>query len=96
MLSFQLYISDTQGPLQANQLYTVTLYDLRSRLQTRALINSRLALVDYLVTMDTGLDMSGLHGDLYVGGYRDVTELKVGRYHRYMPGYIITLDIMMV
>ena len=57
--------------------YTVVIFGLRSRFQTQARINNLIAEVDYLVTVETGLVMTSLQGFLYIGGYRDVTELQV-------------------
>ena len=61
----------------SNTSYTVQVLGLRSRLQTQAFINGVQVTVNYLVTVDTTLDLSSLQGSLFIGGYRDVSELKV-------------------
>ena len=74
-LLYQLYIGS--GNLRANTSYTVRIQGLRDRLQTQAYINNAQVLVDYLVTVDTQLDLSQLAGDVFIGGYQDVSNLRV-------------------
>ena len=79
-LCFQLYIGESN--LKASLLYDVSIFALRSRQQTQALINGVRAPVNYLVFVDSGLDMTRLTGVLYVGGYDDVTELQVDNHEK--------------
>ena len=71
----QLYIGD--GGLRSNTTYDVQLFGLRSRLQTQAYINGARVTVNYLVTVDSTLSLSDLQGNLFIGGYRDVSDLRV-------------------
>ena len=57
--------------------YTVSLIGLGNRLQTEAFINGARATVNYLIIVDSGLDTGHLQGDLFIGGYQDVSALKV-------------------
>jgi len=72
----QLYIGD--GTLVPNQTYTVIIAGLLSRDRTVAFINNVQVPVNYLVTVDEPLNVTLLNGELYVGGYGDVSMLKVG------------------
>lgn len=75
-LYFQLYIGN--GTLQKNETYSVIIMGLINRQQTTAYINNVQVQVNYLVTVDEAFNISSLNGDLYIGGYRDVSLLKVG------------------
>lgn len=77
MYSILLQLEIGNGDLRPNTTYTVEIIGLRNRQVTRATINGQVVLVNYLVQLSQELDLSGLTGDLYVGGYRDVSQLKV-------------------
>jgi hypothetical protein len=70
-----LFIGD--GSLQSNVSYTVSISNLRQRQLTEAFINGVQAPVNYLVTVDTTFSFANFNGDVFIGGYRDVEDLKV-------------------
>ena len=79
---FQLYVGD--GSLQANTTYTVVIYNLGvpnggNNINTVAFINSQQTTVEYLtpVSQESALDIQQLQGELFIGGYRDVSDLSV-------------------
>ncbi len=76
VLLFQLYIGS--GNLQTSSTYSVDISGLRNRETTQALINGQVAPVNYLVSINTALFLSQLRGNAYVGGFSQITQIKVG------------------
>ena len=72
---FQLYIGN--GNLEPKRQHTVSIFGLRSRQFTQAFIDGLPVEVNYLVTVNSNLDLQSLEGPLYVGGYQNVLDLKV-------------------
>ena len=78
----QLYVGD--GTLLSNTTYKVVIYNLGvpsmgNSVSTVAFINDRPTLVEFLtpVSQESALDISQLEGELFIGGYRDVGDLRV-------------------
>ena len=80
MCTFQGYIMDPGGGLRLNTVYTLEIFGLRRRSETRAFINEQEAEVDYLVELEATLDLGLMTGGLYVGGYRELSLLEVSRW----------------
>ena len=77
-MSFQVYIRDVSGDLTVDRLYTLEISNLHSHSSSSASINGVAAEVDYLVTLETALDISMMNGGLYVGGYGTLEHMEVG------------------
>nr|XP_054769341.1 uncharacterized protein LOC129277154 [Lytechinus pictus] len=74
----ELYIGD--GTLEPNVTYSVAIFNLGSAFTgtTFATINNIAAPVNYLTPeSQSALDMTRILGVLYIGGYSDITELRV-------------------
>lgn len=82
-----MYIGD--GKLKPKIHYTVIIFGLRSRRFTEAFINGESAPVNYLVAVDPGLVLHNLDGPLYIGGYEELTSIKV-------CGLIFRFEILLV
>ncbi|XP_033105068.1 uncharacterized protein LOC117107474 [Anneissia japonica] len=85
----ELYIGE--GNLQPNTSYSVIIYNLGTPFvgSTFATINNQPVTVDFLTPVSQGgLDMSLLAGDLFVGGYESVNDLRVNTER--LNGYLVS------
>eukprot|EP00057_Strongylocentrotus_purpuratus_P029538 XP_011684012.1 PREDICTED: protocadherin Fat 1-like [Strongylocentrotus purpuratus] len=85
----ELYIGD--GTLQPNVTYSVAIFNLGSAFPgtTFATINNMGAPVNYLTPeSQSALDVSRILGELYIGGYSDINDLRVNTER--LNGYLVT------
>lgn len=71
----QLYIGN--GNLLKNVTNSVVIDNLSDRRQTSAYINGVLEKVEYLIILNEKLNFDKLTGEVYVGGFVDVSLLPV-------------------